>query len=329
LEVYFRSAPASTGREKSLRLSSSTPECSSLDLVDFLRPEARVDARGQFRRILVLTTHSSLDGELYVPDPVRPARLESAPMGRIVDLVDRAWDLYAAAGATVVKPSMPILWFGDSAAYFNSRVRVVTVGLNPSRVEFPEADRFLRFPSARSLSLSVDPPTRRPIYVRALDDYFRSEPYRPWFDRGFERVLNGMATSYYEGRPSTALHTDLFSPLATDPTWSGLDAIAREALAQNGLPVWHDLMRELEPDVIIVSVARRHLTQISFPRLGDRHDVHTVERERPFVTEAVAVEVVARKRTTLAFGRCVNLPFGSVSSEAKNAIGAAIEAHRA
>jgi hypothetical protein len=147
-------------------------------------------------------------------------------MGSIGNLIDKACGLYAAAGATVVKTSMPILWFGDSAAYFNSRVRVVTVGLNPSRVEFPQADRFLRFPSARDLSLSVDPSKRRPAFIRALDDYFRLEPYRPWFDRGFERVLNGMATSYYQGQPSTALHTDLFSPLATDPTWSGLDAIA-------------------------------------------------------------------------------------------------------
>jgi hypothetical protein len=59
-------------------------------------------------------------------------------------------------------------------------------------------------------------------------------------------------------------------------------------------------MCEIEPDVIIVSVARRHLAQISFPRRGEWHAVHTVERERPFVTEAVAVEVVAHKRTTLA-----------------------------
>jgi hypothetical protein len=41
-------------------------------------------------------------------------------------------------GATI----RPILWFGDSVAYSNSDVRVVTVGLNPSRVEFPEGDRF-------------------------------------------------------------------------------------------------------------------------------------------------------------------------------------------
>ncbi len=113
--MYCRSAPASTGCEKSLEAKFVNAGVKSLDLVDFLRPEALADARGQLKRILVLTTHRPLDGELYAPDPVRPARLESAPMVSIVDLVDRAWGLYVSAGATVVKPSMPILWFGDSA----------------------------------------------------------------------------------------------------------------------------------------------------------------------------------------------------------------------
>jgi hypothetical protein len=249
-------------------------------------------------------------------------------MARILDLVDRAWDLYAAAGAAIVKPSIPILWFGDSTAYFNSPVRVVTVGLNPSREEFPGHDRFLRFPSARSLDTSDDPLARRANYARALDDYFRTAPYRRWFDRGFERVLNGMAASYYDGQPRRALHTDLFSALATDPTWGGLGDAAREALIQDGLPLWHDLMRALEPDVVIVSVARRHLDRISFPRLGNFHCVHREEQKRPFLTEAMPIEIVAGKKTTLAFGRCAQVPFGLVSFEAQRAIGAAIEAHR-
>ncbi len=259
---------------------------------------------------------------------VRPAHFKIHPVGAILDLIDRAWDLYAAASVTVVKPSMPILWFGDSAAYFNSPVRVVTVGLNPSREEFPDRDRFLRFPGARSLDPSADPMTRRATYTRALDDYFRTAPYRRWFNRGFERVLNGMAASFYDGQPRRALHTDLFSALATDPTWCRLDDATRESLIQDGLPLWHDLMRTLEPDVIIVSVARRYLDRISFPRLGDFHCVHREQQKRPFLTEAMPIEVVAGKKTTLAFGRCAQVPFGLVSFEAQRAIGAAIEAHR-
>ena len=51
-----------------------------------------------------------------------------------------AWNLYerAKSQAHVVRPSIPILFFGDSEAYERSERRIITVGLNPSRLEFPE-----------------------------------------------------------------------------------------------------------------------------------------------------------------------------------------------
>jgi hypothetical protein len=96
-----------------------------------------------------------------------------------------------------------------------------------------------------------------------------------------------------------------------------------------GPPLWHKLIRALQPDVIVASVARQHLDRILFPRLGNWRAVHTVDRDRPFVTKAVDIEVLPGKKTLLVFGRCVNLPFGSVSHDAKLAIGAAIGADRA
>lgn len=146
------------------------------------------------------------------------------------DLIDEAWSLHASGGGSIVRPSIPILWFGDSAAFLNSDVRIVTVGLNPSRVEFPEGERFLRFPSARLLTASPAIADQRLAYISALDSYFRTEPYRAWFDPAFERVLNGLSASYYEGFPNTALHTDILSPLATDPTWGGLKNQDRASL---------------------------------------------------------------------------------------------------
>lgn len=44
---------------------------------------------------------------------------------------------------------MPILFFGDGNEYFSSELKVITLGLNPSRAEFPEEDRFQRFGAAR------------------------------------------------------------------------------------------------------------------------------------------------------------------------------------
>lgn len=250
-------------------------------------------------------------------------------MAIATDLIEEAWSLHSRGGGVVVRPSIPILWFGNSAAFSDSRVRVVTVGLNPSRVEFPDGDRFLRFPTARPLTAPPVTESERVAYVSALDSYFRSAPYRRWFDQGFERVLNGLSASYYESFPNAVLHTDLLSPLATDPTWGGLARGDRESLIRGGPPLWHELIRALQPDVIVASIAREHLDRILFPRIGRWSVIHTVDRDRPFVTEGVEVEVVPGKRTLLVFGRCVSIPFGSVSHDAKFAIGRAIGAHRA
>lgn len=61
-------------------------------------------------------------------------------------LVDTAWDSYTrlrdADACYLVQPSVPILFFGDLQRYLASPVRVVTVGLNPSRLEFPADDTF-------------------------------------------------------------------------------------------------------------------------------------------------------------------------------------------
>lgn len=40
---------------------------------------------------------------------------------------------------------MPILWFGNLPAYSESKLKVVTVGINPSNQEFPEDPKDFRF----------------------------------------------------------------------------------------------------------------------------------------------------------------------------------------
>jgi hypothetical protein len=45
----------------------------------------------------------------------------------------------------LVRAAIPILYFGDSQLYRQSPLRVITVGLNPSREEFPRNAPFSRF----------------------------------------------------------------------------------------------------------------------------------------------------------------------------------------
>jgi hypothetical protein len=132
-----------------------------------------------------------------------------------------------------------------------------------------------------------------------------------------------MDASYYGSREYDALHTDLCSPLATDPTWSGL-ADGRTKLAAEGLRLWLLLVRLLTPDVILVSVARHYMGMFDFPVLRDWDTIYTIERTNPYRVEASEVEVSPGKRAFLVFGPASQKPFGKVSNLAKLEIGRCI-----
>jgi hypothetical protein len=229
-------------------------------------------------------------------------------------LVERAWELYAdacvVAPSKVVTPSMPILFFGDLLAYLRSPLRVITVGLNPSLAEFPAEDPWIRFPGASRLTppLTAD---ERKRYLYSLCDYFRTEPYVKWFKRGFEPLLNGLDATYFDEPTSVSLHTDIASPVATNPTWSNLRE-SQKLLQEEGQKLWRALAEALEPDLILVSTARHHLSAITATPLGEWRELARVERQNPFIVSGTSIELAGRP-VLVAFGRCTDLPFGSVS----------------
>ena len=151
----------------------------------------------------------------------------------LCEAVAGAWSAFerSTALSSHITPSIPILFFGDMDAYRQSKIRTLTVGLNPSSHEFPADSPFQRFPLARGI-----PASDTDCYLNSLSAYFRAYPYRDWFS-AFEPTLNGLGVSYYEGQPSTALHTDICSPVATDPTWSNLNEETRKELATYGVPL--------------------------------------------------------------------------------------------
>jgi hypothetical protein len=134
-------------------------------------------------------------------------------------LFDSVWDMYRRFEDEpfLVKPSIPILYFGDSEEYFESECKVITVGLNPSLIEFPVDTPFLRFHAAKEMSKTSDQDVFNSSYAQALNDYFKNKPYRRWFDPSFERLLNGMDCSYYQDRTfsNISLHTDICSNLGS------------------------------------------------------------------------------------------------------------------
>ena len=140
---------------------------------------------------------------------------------------------------------------------------MVTVGLNPSLREFPEDSPFRRFPGCAEIT-AVD----NERYLQGLCSYFRFRPYHRWF-QSYEVALGGAEASYYPGKPSTALHTDIASPVATNPTWSKLGESERSALQEKGGTIWRRLLKILKPQMVMLSVAREHLSRIDYPALND------------------------------------------------------------
>lgn len=192
----------------------------------------------------------------------------------LADPVAHAWRAFerAARLPSRVSPAVPILFFGNAGAYSRSPVRLLTVGLNPSSEEFPARRPFQRFPLASSVTA-----TDLDRYVSALSAYFRTDPYDSWF-RNFEPLLTGARSNYYPGWASTVLHTDICSPVATNPTWSKLPQADQETLKMYGLPLWHALLEQLRPHIVVISVAEHHLDSILFDAHGRWGTLHAFDR---------------------------------------------------
>ena len=239
---------------------------------------------------------------------------------RLIPLVEEAWQAYECADSRV-RPSMPILFFGDLGAYFKSSFRVVTVGLNPSREEFPKGSSWKRFPECKGIT-AVDSGR----YLDGLCFYFRKHPYSSWF--GFyNTVLGGAEASYYPGKPSTALHTDIASPVATDPTWTKLGKSERSALQEKGVLLWHKLLKRLKPEMVLLSVAREHLECIEFPVLNEWRKIHEFKRKKDGGRRSAPYPVYVRWHEIMGapslfvFGQAAQKPFGSLSDEQKRRVG--------
>lgn len=148
----------------------------------------------------------------------------------------------------VVKPSIPIIWFGDLVAYKNSDVKVVTVAINPSDKEFKkEVEKkkwqlsFHRFPEAKELykdEIKDLSSKNREILITSYNKYFGNAPDTwdktyddinapySWFGC-FEKIItdffpDGLKASYHKKNICRAIHIDYQTALATREIWSYL-----------------------------------------------------------------------------------------------------------
>lgn len=69
-----------------------------------------------------------------------------------------------------------------------------------------------------------------------------------------------MNASYYENsHPNRVLHTDICSPFATNLTWSKkqFHRDHKGNMVKEGKKIWHKLVEILNPEIIIISVAKK------------------------------------------------------------------------
>ncbi len=141
--------------------------------------------------------------------------------------------------------NIPIIWFGDLNAYDSSKIKIVTVALNPSDREFTE----LRFDKTINIHRDFDLIKNR--LINTLNQYFEYNPYE-WFRNGFEWALNAMNASYFQesgGFSYRAIHIDIYSAVATRVKWTKIPTKIREKM-QN-VELFKELLAFLEPDIII------------------------------------------------------------------------------
>ncbi len=252
---------------------------------------------------------------------VRRADSEAAmPVGGMGKLVADAWAEHEqAAGSCRVDPSIPILFFGDLEEYRRSELRVMTVGFHPSGREFPVDSPFERFPGGTGNDSTQS-------YLNCLSSYFRVNPYRGWFHQ-YDAVLDGAQASYYAGKPSTALHTNFVSPIATNPTWGRLTDPQREALLAGGVPLWHRLLEHLRPDIVFLTISRELLAKIEFAsRQSDWQSLAVSASAEPGSRpRSHAIDwrwhEIASKPSLFIFDPSSRIPFGLFNHQLKTRIG--------
>ena len=221
----------------------------------------------------------------------------------------------------VVKPSLPILYFGNLSAYLNSTLRIVTVGKNPSDNEFrltrDDPFSFVRFPKWAASKSNL---------IEALDAYFETNPLRSWFS-SFEPILNGMNSSFYRRKNynNNALHTDVCSPLATSPTWSILSKSEQRLLYKDGYEIWSELIEQLQPDVMLISIPEKLFTSIINSTgknlISFKNKKDGTSRKKPYNASAHEFTLKSGKKIQVIFGRAANKPFDTITNEQKGLIG--------
>ncbi len=170
----------------------------------------------------------------------------------------------------VVKPSIPIIWFGNIEKYKNSQLKIVTVSINPSKNEFEDNTGNSSFWRFKGISRHFSNKERlndddKLMLVNAYNSYFELNPYSAYFDY-YNRVLKNYFECAYDGqKENTAIHIDLYTPIATN-LWKSLKSKEKREIqpsnSQNGEKYILSFLKYLNPDIILFSTRKDELKKV-------------------------------------------------------------------
>ena len=255
----------------------------------------------------------------------------------IVDFVEKSQE---KSLSSYICGNIPIVWFGDLLAYKTSKVKIVTIGLNPSDSEFPSDES--RFDTSINCNKGLkDIDDLTVSLINDFNKYFDNNPYKEWFDEGFEKVLRPLKASYYKQSSKTekinrALHIDVCSSIATKPTWSQLKTGMKKQLQNKEL--FQNLLKELNPDIIIACCDQNSFKDnfsTNYFSSSNRSDSDWIFKYEYIYKEKEYEKITERKRNTntsqyirvflnksdktkfLVWGKTWNIPFGGFAKNEK------------
>jgi hypothetical protein len=152
----------------------------------------------------------------------------------------------------VVEGSTPVVSFGDFR-----QVRVATLGINPSNLEFVDAKgnllqgekrRLATTKSSEAASLGSLSDSQVEKVIDECNRYFDVNPYG-WFKTLDEVIKPGLGVSYFDG---TLCHLDLCQ-WATNEKWGELDPKTRNILLEDGLPHLRNQLTKSNISLVVVN----------------------------------------------------------------------------
>lgn len=219
-------------------------------------------------------------------------------------LIDKCWehhkDMKLMFRSVFPDRDIPILWFGNIHAYEKSEHRIVSVGLNPSEMEFREGKSLKRkgewsmwrFRKASEIAVRGGLMSKSDVqnYKDALNQYFngysttKATAYKKWFSN-WKCILHGLRASFDpKEADNTAIHTDFCTPLATTDGWGDLAPAIKQKLCADatGKKLWRNLLMILKPDLVL-TCNKEEIVEQMVEALGfDKDHCYVLEEEKKF-----------------------------------------------